>query len=73
MNNPVSTILQFAEGLRYQVQFQDEQMLQALEREGVSFLRFARVCMNGRGQQEGRGTNQWAVPTRPSISDKKDG
>jgi hypothetical protein len=30
MNNHISTILQFTEGLCYQVQFWDERMLQAL-------------------------------------------
>lgn len=44
MNDHISNILQFVEGLRYQVQFRDEEMLQALEREGGSFLRFARAC-----------------------------
>ncbi|KAF8528381.1 hypothetical protein BU17DRAFT_38106 [Hysterangium stoloniferum] len=46
MNNHINTILQFVEGLHYQVQFWDERMLQAVERKGASFFRFARACIS---------------------------
>lgn len=77
MNNHISTILQFAEGLRYQVQFRDERILQALEREGASFLRFARACMSKEGKRTvGRTWDKslgsaMFYRTRPSISDRK--
>ena len=35
MDDNVGTIIRFAGGLRYQVQFRDERMLHALEREGL--------------------------------------
>ena len=45
MNDNIDTIIQFANGLRYQIQFRDERMLQALEREGASFFRLAGACL----------------------------
>jgi hypothetical protein len=37
--------VEFVQGLRHQVQFRDQRMLNALEREGAGFLRLARACM----------------------------
>lgn len=81
MNDHISTVIQFVEGLRYQVQFRDEGMLQALEREGASFLRFARACIGkerkktaGRmwDKSESVGSAMFYRP-RPSFSDRNDG
>jgi hypothetical protein len=38
-------IRDFAAGLEYQLQFRDSRWLEALQREGASFLRLARTCM----------------------------
>jgi len=43
MNANVDLIAEFAQGLRYQVQFRDQRMLNALERERAGFLRLART------------------------------
>ncbi|KAJ7101717.1 hypothetical protein C8R44DRAFT_887916 [Mycena epipterygia] len=45
MDEDIDLILEFAKGLKYQRQFRDQRMLQALEREGASFLRLARACL----------------------------
>jgi hypothetical protein len=39
MNANVDFIAEFAQGLRYQVQFRDQRMLNTLEHEGADFLR----------------------------------
>ena len=41
----IEVILDFAKGLRHQVQFRDQRMLNTLQREGGSFLRLARACL----------------------------
>jgi len=46
MNENITKIGNFLEGLRYQVQFRDRRMLQVLEREGGSLLRLADACLN---------------------------
>lgn len=38
MEGDIDLILKFAKGLKYQVQFRDQQMLNTLKREGASFL-----------------------------------
>ncbi|KAJ7858934.1 hypothetical protein B0H14DRAFT_3631985, partial [Mycena olivaceomarginata] len=45
MDDNIDLILEFAKGLKYQRQFRDQRMLQALEREGASFLRLAKACL----------------------------
>ncbi|KAJ7143889.1 hypothetical protein C8R44DRAFT_141341 [Mycena epipterygia] len=45
MDDNIETILEFSKGLKYQKQFRDQRMLQALEREGASFLRLAKACL----------------------------
>ncbi|KAJ6614377.1 hypothetical protein B0H10DRAFT_1803689 [Mycena sp. CBHHK59/15] len=45
MDENIDTIIEFAKGLKFQRQFRDQRMLQALEREGASFLRLARACL----------------------------
>jgi hypothetical protein len=42
----IDLIENFAKGLRYQVQFRDQRMLNTLQHEGTSFLRLAKVCMD---------------------------
>ncbi|KAJ7621731.1 hypothetical protein DFH06DRAFT_1273581 [Mycena polygramma] len=45
MDENIDVILEFAKGLKFQRRFRDQRMLQALEREGASFLRLARACL----------------------------
>jgi hypothetical protein len=41
----IDLILDMAAGLKHQLQFRDQRLLNALQREGAGFLRFARACM----------------------------
>ena len=41
----IDLIVDFAAGLKHQVQFRDQQLLNALEREGAGFLWFAKACI----------------------------
>ncbi|KAJ7625689.1 hypothetical protein FB45DRAFT_979820 [Roridomyces roridus] len=65
MDDGIDTLIQFAEGLKYQRQFRDQRMLQALQREGASFLRLAKACLS----KEKRSTRG----TTPSTWDKSIG
>lgn len=81
MNAKIETIMAFAEGLKYQIQFRDERMLQALEREGASFWRLAGACLT---KEKAMRSTRGAAPTtwdkstssamfyraRPSRSDR---
>lgn len=46
MTKHISMLRDFADGLEYQLQFDDHRMLASLEREGGSFLRFAQNCLS---------------------------
>ena len=41
LNADIDLIVDFAAGLKHQVQFHDQQLLNALEQEGVGFIQFA--------------------------------
>jgi hypothetical protein len=41
----IDLIVDFAAGLKHQVQFRDQRLLNVLEREGTGFLRFAKACI----------------------------
>lgn len=45
LTEDIDLIVEFAKGLKHQLQFRDRRMLNALEREGASFLRLAKACM----------------------------
>ncbi|KAJ6571057.1 hypothetical protein B0H19DRAFT_987718 [Mycena capillaripes] len=45
LDENIDLIVEFAKGLKFQWQFRDQRMVQALEREGASFLRLARACL----------------------------
>lgn len=45
MNGEIDLILEFAKGLKHQIQFRDQRMLNTLQREGASFLHLAKACM----------------------------
>jgi hypothetical protein len=45
LTGDIDLISEFTDGLKYQAQFRDQRLLNALEREGGGFLRFARACM----------------------------
>ncbi|KAF7328432.1 hypothetical protein MVEN_02559100 [Mycena venus] len=67
MDENIDLILEFAKGLKYQCQFRDQRMLQAVEREGASFLRLARACL---GKEK---RLQLTRGTTPSTWDKSTG
>ncbi|KAL1704651.1 hypothetical protein EV121DRAFT_205376 [Schizophyllum commune] len=52
----VRTLLNFADGIKYNTQFRDRRFLETVERKGAVFLRFARDCLEKeRRMQSGRG------------------
>ena len=70
MKADIDLILKFAKGLKYQVQFQDQRMLNTLKREGASFLRLARACMEkekARNSTRGRNVSTWDKSTSSAM------
>ena len=61
VNANIDLIAEFVQGLRYQVQFRDQQMLNMLEREGTGFLCLARVCMEK--EKRSKSTRGGETPT----------
>ncbi|KAF8524259.1 hypothetical protein BU17DRAFT_42877, partial [Hysterangium stoloniferum] len=45
MNAEIDLILDFTDGLKHQIQFRDQRMLNSLQHEGASFLHFAKACI----------------------------
>jgi hypothetical protein len=45
LTDTITTIRDFCDGLEYQLQFEDQRMLETLEREGASFLRLVKACL----------------------------
>ena len=45
LTEDINLIADFTAGLKYQAQFRDQRLLNALEREGAGFLRLAKACM----------------------------
>ncbi|KAN0136762.1 hypothetical protein V8E53_005532 [Lactarius tabidus] len=60
MENYICIIQDFADGLEYQVKFQDPQFLTTLERDGAGFMRLAQNCLSRERQQN---SSQVASPT----------
>ncbi|KAK1221943.1 hypothetical protein PQX77_015233 [Marasmius sp. AFHP31] len=52
MRQHIRNIREFCDGLEYQVQFNDFRMLEELEKEGGSFLRFVHTCLHREGRLE---------------------
>jgi hypothetical protein len=50
MRGHISSIRDFCDGLEYQLQFADYRMLDALEKEGASFLRLVHDCLRREGR-----------------------
>ncbi|KAF8984585.1 hypothetical protein BDQ17DRAFT_1260724, partial [Cyathus striatus] len=48
----------FADGLEYQIQFNDDRMLQTCEQEGVSMLRLIEACLGKEKRLRARGGEQ---------------
>src|SRR5882724_1418046 len=42
----IRILWEFCDGMEYQLQFDDHQMFQTMEREGACFMRFARNCLS---------------------------
>ncbi|KAJ7220483.1 hypothetical protein GGX14DRAFT_532533 [Mycena pura] len=77
----IELILDFAKGLKFQRQFRDQRMLQALERDGASFLQLARACLGKEKRltlTRGKAPSTWDKSTsgamfyraRPATSDE---
>ena len=58
--NNITTIWDFCDGLKYQLQFEDWQMLETLEQEGAPFLRLAKACL---GRERRSNTTRGTSPT----------
>jgi hypothetical protein len=81
MMDHIGLLQTFVDGLEYQIQFHDQRMLDRLEREGASFLRFAQSCISReRRMNSTRGVSPttWETATasamyyrtRPPVVDK---
>lgn len=46
MKGDIDLILDFARGLRHQIQFRDQRVLNACQREDTSFLQLAKACID---------------------------
>ncbi|KAG1830000.1 hypothetical protein EV424DRAFT_1292985, partial [Suillus variegatus] len=42
----IRNLREFCDGLQYQIQFNDHRMLNAVEREGASFIRLMENCLD---------------------------
>jgi len=70
MSEHIKTLRDFADGLEYQLQFNDNRMLDRLEREGVGLLRFAESCLRReRRMNSTRGTSPttWEKTTASAM------
>jgi len=54
LNNHISMLRDFCDGLAYQQQFQDHRMLEALERDGALFFRLVTSCLSRERRQNSR-------------------
>ncbi|KAF8629963.1 hypothetical protein AX17_005529 [Amanita inopinata Kibby_2008] len=68
MRRHISTIRDFCDGLEYQLQFNDYRMLETLEKEGGSFLRFARDCLEKERQERNWQSASKRVDLDPGAS-----
>ncbi|KAF5341368.1 hypothetical protein D9758_012285 [Tetrapyrgos nigripes] len=64
MRQHIRNMREFCDGLEYQVQFNDFRMLEELETQGASFLRYVRTCLI----REGRLTEEESHLPTPSES-----
>jgi len=46
MDAHIQMIRDFADGLEYQISFQDHRFLKTLQKEGVGFFRLAEICLS---------------------------
>ena len=70
MEAEIEVILDFAKGLRHQLQFRDRRMLNTLQREGGSFLRLARACLEKEGRMNstrGPTVSTWEKSTSSAM------
>jgi hypothetical protein len=68
-NNDIEVLSEFLSGLRFQVQFRDQRMLNTLEREGAGILRLARACLlKEKRLQSKRGGGQVSTWEKTTIS-----
>jgi hypothetical protein len=63
-NDNIDLITEFLAGLKFQVDFHDQRMLNTLEREGAGFFRLARACLDKEKRLKRQGSHA------PSTWDK---
>jgi len=68
MNNDIDLIMDFLAGLKFQVQFRDQRMLNTLEREGAGFLRLAKACLEKERRLTRRAGNAPAMWEKSTIT-----
>ncbi|KAJ7436299.1 hypothetical protein B0H11DRAFT_1754960 [Mycena galericulata] len=82
MTDRIRMLREFADGLEYQIQFQDRRMLDSVEREGAGFLRLARNCLDREHRTnssrmktpttwESSTANAMFYRTRPPLADRE--
>ena len=60
----IETIWDFCDGLEYQLQFEDNRMLETVERERASFLRLAHSCLSHKHHMDSlRGSSPTPSPS----------
>ncbi|KAJ7850525.1 hypothetical protein B0H14DRAFT_3664816 [Mycena olivaceomarginata] len=71
LDQHIDTIIEFANGLKYQRRFRDQRMLQALERDGGAFLRLARACLTKekrlKSTRGGKTPSAWETSTSAAM------
>ncbi|KAJ7347419.1 hypothetical protein DFH08DRAFT_699484 [Mycena albidolilacea] len=71
LDQHIDTIIEFANGLKYQRRFRDQRMLQALERDGGAFLRLARACLTKekrlKSTRGGKTPSTWETSTSAAM------
>jgi hypothetical protein len=69
LDEEIDLIVNFAQGLRYQAQFRDQRLLNALERNGAGFFRMARACLDKENRMRtGRGGEQVSTWEKSTIT-----
>lgn len=70
MEGDIKLILDFAKGLRHQIQFRDQRMLNTFQREGASFLRLAKACIGEEKRMNSTRAATMFYRTRPTMADE---
>ena len=69
-NDNIDLVTEFLAGLKFQVQFHDQRMLNTFEREGAGFFRLARACLDKEKRLKRHGSHApstWDKSTTTSM------